>query len=144
MYENFEIENFRKSWIRIKNFRKSKNRKVLKILIFLKISIQIQLFRKISISRISDIFQTIFKSISKNFYRSDFQNFGTWRKLRLTSTKTIQSAFSVYLLEKKLSLGKKILLLIGTSGNDVANSGELRRSRSESVKVETCMYICTF
>ena len=42
-----EIEKFRKSWISIENFRKSK---IFEILIFEKISIEIQLFWKFSIS----------------------------------------------------------------------------------------------
>ncbi len=72
------------------NFRKSKNKdfnwnlsyfwkiKISKFFDFLKFSIEIQLFRNFSISKIFRKKSNFLKSISKKFYWIDFQNFGTW------------------------------------------------------------------
>ena len=89
----FEIGNFRKSWISI-DFRKFSI-----FPIFEKFQLKSNFFENFRFQKFSEFFQTFLKSISKNFYRTDFQNFGIWIKLRLTSTKNIYSTFTECLLK---------------------------------------------
>ena len=70
---------FEKVGFQLKFFENRKNRKFSKISIFRKFSIEIHIFRNFPISSIFRKFSNFFKIDLKKFYRSDFQNFGTWK-----------------------------------------------------------------
>ena len=88
--ENFWDQKFSKSWISIENFRKSKKSKIFENLDFSKIFNWNPTLSKFSdLKNFQKIFKIFLKSILKFFYRNDFQNFGTWKKLRISSFKKV-------------------------------------------------------